>query len=241
MPASHHPRRTSLNLAPANVGQTLVCPAHLNRLKSVLQLLLLCGAASCWLIAHPAQAQTKPVPAATPSGNPVATINGQAITAAELESGLGLQVAQLEEQIHQLKRQRLDALIADRLLEQEAAKRNLSLAALLDSEINAKVAPVTDAEIEAFYQANRHQIPANDPAIRTQIKNYLQQQRTAQRRQQFVQMLRTQAQVAVNLMPPRLRIQASSAGAPFKGGANALSAFAYNRRWPKCSPVTATR
>jgi protein-disulfide isomerase len=107
------------------------------------------------------------------------------------------------------------------LLEQEAAKRNLSLAALLDSEINAKVAPVTDAEIEAFYQANRHQIPANDPAIRTQIKNYLQQQRTAQRRQQFVQMLRTQAQVAVNLMPPRLRIQASSAGAPFKGGANA--------------------
>jgi hypothetical protein len=54
---------------------------------------------------------------------PLAEVNGETITTKDLESRLGAKLAKLEEQIYDLKRQELDSLIAQKLLEQEAAKR----------------------------------------------------------------------------------------------------------------------
>ena len=54
---------------------------------------------------------------------PLAEVNGEAITDEDLERALGARLRQLEQQVYDLKRQQLDALIAERLLAQEAAKR----------------------------------------------------------------------------------------------------------------------
>jgi hypothetical protein len=83
---------------------------------------------------------------------PLAEVNGETITAKDLESALGAKLFNLEEQIYNLKRQELEALIAQRLLAQEAAKRGISVPALLDAEVTAKVGLVTENEVEAFYQ-----------------------------------------------------------------------------------------
>jgi len=153
---------------------------------------------------------------------PLAEVDGAAITSAEVEQAIGAPLRNLEEQIYNLKRQKLEALIADRLLAREAAKRGLTVQALLDAEVTAKVGLVTEQEIETFYQANKAQLKGEEATVREQIRSYLQNQKLAAQRQAFVQSLRTQAKIVVHLqVPPVFRADVSVDGAPFKGSATA--------------------
>jgi len=133
---------------------------------------------------------------------PLAEVNGGVITAADLERALGTRLANLEEKIYALKQKELDALIAERLLEQEAVKREVPQATLLDKEVTEKVSPVTEAEVEKFYHANKSSLGEDGPAIRQQVRSYLQQQRLTAQRNQFVNSLRSNAKVQVMLPPP---------------------------------------
>jgi hypothetical protein len=80
----------------------------------------------------------------------LAEVDGDSITGELLEQALGARLRQLEEQVYDLKRKQLDALIAERLLAQEAARRGTSVVVLLDAEVTAKVGLVTEQEVEAF-------------------------------------------------------------------------------------------
>ena len=136
-----------------------------------------------------------------------------------------MQIAKLEEQIYQLRQQKLEALIREKLLADEALKRGISVQALLDAEVTSKVPPVADQDIEAFYQANKAQIKGEEAAVRQQIRSFLQNQKVSAQRETFVKSLRSQAKVAVYLkVPPVYRAEVSVAGAPFKG--------------PEAAPVT---
>ena len=153
---------------------------------------------------------------------PLAEISGEIITAEELNKSLGTKLAQLEEQIYNLKRQELDSLIAQRLLAKEAAKRGISVAALLDAEVTAKVGLVTETEIENFYQANKARMPGDDADVRQKIRAFLQKQLLDARRNQFVGALRSQGNVVVWLQPPpEIRVEVSTDGAPVRGAADA--------------------
>lgn len=153
---------------------------------------------------------------------PLAEVNGDAITARELEQAIGAKLSQLEEQIYQLKRRELDIIIADRLFAQEAAKRHISVPELLDAEITAKVALVAEQEIEAFYQANKARVRGDAATARPQIRAHLQQQKIFARRDEFVASLRSQAKVVVRLEPPpAIRVEVVTEGAPARGAADA--------------------
>src|SRR5512145_982658 len=103
------------------------------------------------------------------ANEPLAEVDGIAITAEEVEKPLVPQLSKLEEQIYNLKRQRLDSLINEKLLEKEAAKRKLTVPALLDAEVTGKVGLVTEQEIEKFYQENRGQIKGEQTEVREKI------------------------------------------------------------------------
>jgi predicted DsbA family dithiol-disulfide isomerase len=70
---------------------------------------------------------------------PLAEVGGQVITAEEVEKALGVPLRKLEEQIYTMKRQKVEALIAERLLAKEAARRGITVQALLDAEVTAKL------------------------------------------------------------------------------------------------------
>ncbi|MGH7796933.1 MAG: thioredoxin domain-containing protein [Candidatus Binatia bacterium] len=160
--------------------------------------------------------------AAQAAGDTLAEVDGVAITSEEVEKPVASQLSKLEEQIYNLKRQRLETLINEKLLAKEAAKRNLSVPALLDAEVTSKVGLVTEQEIENFFQANKAQIKGEDPQVREKIRAYLQNQKLQARRETFIQSLRSQAQIVVNLKPPPVqRVQVTVQGAPFKGPAKA--------------------
>jgi protein-disulfide isomerase len=152
----------------------------------------------------------------------LAEVNGQAVTAEDLDHSLGVKLTKLQEQIYALKRAELDAQIAQRLLAQEANKRGVSVAALLDAEVTAKVGLVTETEIEAFIQENRSQLKGDGAEIRDKIRASLQQRKLAEQRNQYVQSLRAQGTVVDRLQPPPVvRVQVSTDGAPIRGTADA--------------------
>src|SRR5262245_62133416 len=156
------------------------------------------------------------------ASQPLAELDGVAITSEEVEKPLASQLSKLEEQIYNLKRQRLDTLINDKLLEKEATKRKISVPALLDAEVTGKVGLVTEQEIEKFYQENKSQIKADQAQVREQIRAFLQNQKLAAKREEFLTSLRSQAKVVINLKPPPIqRVEVSLQGAPFRGGEKA--------------------
>lgn len=157
------------------------------------------------------------------ASEPLASVDGQEITADEIDKSVGAPLMKLQEQIYNMRRQKVEALINDRLLAKEAAKRGISVQALLDAEVTSKVGLVTEQEIEKFYQANKGNLKGEEDQVREQIRGSLQNQKLAQRRQEFLSSLRSQANVVINLKPPPVtRVQISDGGIAFKGPANAL-------------------
>jgi protein-disulfide isomerase len=155
-------------------------------------------------------------------GEIVAEVDGVAITAAELEMAVGAQLAKLQEQIYNVKRQKIEALIDERLLAREAAKRGTGVHQLLDAEVASKVELVTEQEIKTFYEANKNRLQGEETALRKQIRGYLQNQKSSARREAFVRSLRSQVNIGVHLTPPPvLRVEVGVDGAPFRGPASA--------------------
>src|SRR5207248_2695948 len=76
-----------------------------------------------------------------------------------------------------MKRQKVEALIAERLVAKEAAKRGISVQTLLDAEVTSKVGLVTEQEIETFYQANKARLQGEEATVREQIRTQLQTQK----------------------------------------------------------------
>ena len=149
---------------------------------------------------------------------PLAVVDGVAITSEEVEKPIAPQLSKLEEQIYNLKRQRVEALINEKLLAKEATKRGVSVPALLDAEVTARVGLVTEQEIETVFQENRAQFKGEESNLREQIRSHLQNQKLTAKREEFLKSLRSQAKVVVNLKPPPVfRVAVPVDGAPFKG------------------------
>jgi protein-disulfide isomerase len=166
-----------------------------------------------------ALSQPEPLHAA---GDTLAEVDGVAITSEEVEKALAPQLTKLEEQIYNLKRQRIEALINEKLLAREAAKRGISVPALLDAEVTSKVGLVTEQELEKVYLENRDKLKGEESAVRDQIRGRLQNLKLAARREEFLKSLRSQAKVVINLKPPPVqRVSVSVAGAPSRGSAKA--------------------
>ncbi|MGH7146850.1 MAG: thioredoxin domain-containing protein [Nitrospiraceae bacterium] len=150
-------------------------------------------------------------------------MNGDSVTVEDLDHALGVKLTKLQEQIYTLKREQLDTLIAQRLLTQEANRRGMSVAALLDEEVTAKVGLVTETEIETVYQANRSNSQGNENERKEKIRASLQQRKLAAQREQYVKALRAKGNVVDRLQPPPiLRVEVATDGAPIRGEKDAV-------------------
>lgn len=153
---------------------------------------------------------------------PVAVVDGTPITNEQVEKALGVNLSKLQEQIYSMKRQALDALVSERLLADEAARRKITQTALIDAEVTAKVGLVTETEIEKYYEANKAQAKTSLDQAREQIRATLQTQKIQAQRTAFLDTLKAKAKVAINLPAPAVqRAEIAIAGAPFKGPATA--------------------
>jgi predicted DsbA family dithiol-disulfide isomerase len=149
----------------------------------------------------------------------VAEIAGKPVTLAELEEALAPQLAQLDRQRQQILVDGLDGLVEQKLLEAEAASRGVSIEELFQSEIEAKAGEVTDADAQAFYEANKARINRPIEQMMPQIKNYLANQKRAELRDGLLAGLRAKHATRILLEPVRADVDDPTS--PAKGPATA--------------------
>lgn len=173
------------------------------------------------LLAAVAAAQAPPPPAGA-----LARVGDETITQAEVEGGLAAELSRLDQQRHSLIEGRLDQLIGDRLIAQEARRRQVPLDQIVKAEITDKTPVVSGGDVEAFITQNRARLPRMDEnELRGRVADYLRAQAAAQQRQAFVTTLRARADVRVYLKEPEpLRVQVDPARGFVRG--------------PKEAPVT---
>jgi protein-disulfide isomerase len=152
----------------------------------------------------------------------VAEVDGIVITRAELDQNGGKPLYGLREQLYKMERQKLDEYIGATLLTREAKNKGISVSTLLEQEVNGKMAPVTDAEIDAFYNQNKNRIPAELEKVKDQIRDYLREQKAETQKNNFLKSLRANAKIKTYLKaPPVIRADVSITGAPVRGSEKA--------------------
>ena len=119
------------------------------------------AAAALAAAAPAAEGPTRPGPAEAP-GKPVALVGSAAITEAQVDATIEGQLRELRMREFQVRSQALDELIAQKLIENEAAARGVAVPALLKAEVEDK-APMSDAEVSAFYLANKARFASMPP------------------------------------------------------------------------------
>jgi protein-disulfide isomerase len=152
---------------------------------------------SLWAL--PAAAQD-----AKSAATPAAKVGDEVITLGEVEQAVRPQLAKIEEQRQSVLEEKLDQMIGDRLIAQEAKKRGVTPEQLLKTEVYGKTPEVTDADVSAFMTQNRARLPqgGDQAELKLKVWDYLRNQKVTEQRQTYVQSLRAQSAVAVYLKPP---------------------------------------
>jgi hypothetical protein len=156
-----------------------------------------------------------PVPAPPPA-NPdtvVAEIGGRKVTLKELDDKWeefdAAERARVTQLLYQNRRNMLEQLVGDILIENAAKAANQSVDDFVKQETAKRQTPVSEAEVAAFYEQNKDRAQGrtlND--LRVQIQEFLEAQRGQQARAQLVAELeaRTAGGVKVLLDPPRYAV-----------------------------------
>jgi protein-disulfide isomerase len=151
---------------------------------------------------------------------PLATVDGRPITEAEL--GIEAKLIQLQQEAYQARLEALGNAIAKRLIEKEAAKRNISAQDLVTQEVDSKLADPTPDEVQKFYEAQKSRIKKPLEEVEDQVVKFLKDSRKQEARQKYVEGLREKSDVRILLDPPRLPVRAGNSP----------------RRGPVAAPVT---
>ena len=144
---------------------------------------------------------------------PVAKWDGGAITGAELDAA-----------VYDQKKQALDQMLVRRLVEQKAKAENLTAEALVKREIQDKLKKPSDEEMKKFYDEQEKMAKAAGrplppyEQVKDQIAQYMERPQMQAAQQAFVEKLKKDMALVVNLKPPRVEVATDG---PSKGPANA--------------------
>jgi len=151
---------------------------------------------------------------------PVATVGSVTITQQQLEQKVKPQLVEVENQRYEVLSNGLEEMVAEALFAQEAKARNVTPQQLEQTEVTAKIAAPTDAEIQQVYDANKAQLGGQTlEQVKPRIVEYLKDQKAEERKQAFVDELKKKYKTTIALKPPVVEV--SEAGRPAKGPAKA--------------------
>jgi protein-disulfide isomerase len=173
------------------------------RMSGVLVVVAAACLRSVSALADPVASPSTNLPAEAPI---LATVNGHPVTAAEIELALRIPLYDLDTEKYRLTRRRLDQVIAERLIEQAAVARGVTVAAFVSSEIQARVPPIPQTEEDARFRQVREQLPQQLPqdeaAAKQLVRNALIQERAGRALQDLVEGLSREAKVSIAVHPP---------------------------------------
>jgi hypothetical protein len=183
------------------------------------------GLAAC--ADQPSAAAQAPAP---PPSNPdqvVAEVGGRQVTLKELDAKWeafdAAERARVTQLLYQNRRNMLEQLMGDILIENAAKAAGQSPDAFMTQDAAKRAQPVSDAEIAQFYEQNKDRAQGRTlEQLRGQIKDFLDSQRKLQARAQLVEELKAKngADFKVLLDPPRYTLKVEDHD-PIRGEATA--------------------
>jgi len=173
------------------------------------------------------QAKGSAAPPAADPNAPVAKIGTDVISGKDLEEFAKAEFrkldAQYQEQLYQMKRQALDTMIMERLVEAKAKAAGKSSKDYVQAEILARVGTPSDAEVQQVYDAAKAQGRDLPPIaqVKETIVRYIQQQKAQAAAQAYYDKLKAEPKVEILLPPYRAPRQQVEAKGPSRGPASA--------------------
>jgi protein-disulfide isomerase len=157
----------------------------------------------------------------------IAILDGQPITLAEAQERVAFQVYRLRGNIYSLLKREIEKIVNQKLLTAEAARRGLTVDELLRKEIDEKVPPIDEKEVDN-YLAERPADAGKGPQRRVRIRTYLSQKARSQRKLDFFASLREKSNFKLLLEPPqRLRTKIDVKNEPWRGNSEAPVTLAH--------------
>lgn len=151
-----------------------------------------------------------------------ATVGGRRITSGDIEDSLRALVYDVREEVYRLRQRELDLKINDTLLGQEAQKKQVTSRALLEAEVESKVAPVTEAQALEFYNKNKERIEGDFAKTKPQIIRHLAETERRRMLVAYAERLRKEGNVQTFLVAPVAPLfEIATDDQPAKGGAKA--------------------
>lgn len=154
------------------------------------------------------------------SDTPIAEINGVAITEKELNQRIGKQLVRVKNQIFDIQRQGINALINEKILEEEAKKQGVSVQALIKQNVSDKVGEVTDKEVEDFYGKNKPRFRGKTlEQVKGKVKQQLLARKSSVFRNNYLDRLKDNSKIKVFLSRPTIDVSVDDD--PMLGNKNA--------------------
>jgi hypothetical protein len=174
-----------------------------------------------------ADAQSAPGQSQPPTPDTVvAEVAGRKITLKELDdrwqSADPAERARVTQMLYQSRRNVLEQMMGDALIEDAAKAANLPMLQYAEQEITKRLQPISEADIKQFYEANKDRAQGRTmEQLRQPIVEFLQSQRQQQARAQLVDDLKKKStSTRVLLDPPRQTVTVAATD-PSVGPANA--------------------
>ena len=143
----------------------------------------------------------------------VGSVSGVSITLADIDERAMQTPAgtygslTLLQALYEARRAALEEIIGNRLLDQEAKARGIDRATLTEREVASRVAAPTEADVNAWYQANSGRVQgASLEQVKGPIRELLVRERELAARQQYLDTLRAKTTVTIALDPPRVKV-----------------------------------
>ncbi|MCI0569407.1 MAG: DsbA family protein [Myxococcaceae bacterium] len=172
----------------------------------------------------PEQKAAAPTAAEPSPDTVVATYGaGQKVTYGELNDRLADPLGKLQQQMHQMRRQGLEGMVTERLVQEQAKKRGLTEEQFIKAEVDDKVPAPPEDQVKKLYEEAKTRLPPGTTyeQVKPQIVDYLTQDQKRARAQELFTQLRKDANVQLTLPEPPVQRKEVAATGPSKGPENA--------------------
>jgi len=150
-----------------------------------------------------------------------ATVGDEVITNQRLDVLLGTKLLETRRDIYRMKREKLDQLIVEAILDKEAKQQGKTIDALLEEVAPASSAPVEESEIDQYIQDNHEQLQmyqGSIPDLRQRIRMFLEQQKRSQVIKVYAHALEPKYGVRILVpVPNPPKVKVDTQGAPTLG------------------------
>ncbi len=162
------------------------------------------------------QAKAKPniVTKEAPRAGVVAKIAGEEITEEQLIGNDKLDFFELKKREYDLKMDRVNRLMAEKLIGAEAKKANLPLEEFINKTVIKGEIKISDAEYKKFVAEKKIPESQLNPQIKERINGFLQTQKKQELVDAYIAKLTKSTPVEIYFVKPKMDVQVDVGGAP---------------------------